>query len=63
LNFLDRFSKNTQTPNVVKNRSEGAELFNSDIETDRQTDRDKTKLTDTFRTFAYSPKYQTVKAV
>ena len=30
MNFLDRFSKNTQIPNFIKIRPVGAELFHAD---------------------------------
>jgi hypothetical protein len=39
LNFLDRFSKNTQMSNLMKIRRVGAELFHADGQTDGQTDR------------------------
>ena len=39
LNFLDRFSKNTQILNFMKIRSVEAELFHADRRTDRQADR------------------------
>ena len=38
LNFLDRFSRNNQIPNLMKTRPVGAELFHSD----RRTDMTKT---------------------
>jgi hypothetical protein len=42
LNFLNRFSKNTEIPNLTKIRPVGAELLHADGRTDRQTDwRDK----------------------
>ena len=67
LNFLDRFSKNTQISNLMKIRRLGAELFNADgwtdgqtvRQTDRQTDRQKDKHDEAkvaFRNFAISPK-------
>ena len=39
LNFLNKFSKNTQIENFMKIRPVGAELFHMDGETDGQTDR------------------------
>jgi hypothetical protein len=50
LNFLDRFSRNTQIPNLTKIRPVGAELLHADGRTDRLTD--VTKLIVTFRNFA-----------
>jgi len=46
LNFLHRFSKNIQTPNVIKIRPVGTEFSHADRRTD------KTKLIVTFRNFA-----------
>jgi hypothetical protein len=37
VNFLDRFSKNTQISNFVKIRPVGEELFHADGQTDGQT--------------------------
>jgi len=37
LNFLDRFSKNTQISNIMWMRSAGAELFRADEQRDGQT--------------------------
>ena len=37
LDFLNRFSKNTQIPNFMKIRPAGAELSHADGWTDRQT--------------------------
>ena len=50
LNFLDRFSTNTQIPNLTKIRPVGVELLHADGRKDRQTD--VTKLTVAFRNFA-----------
>ena len=53
------FEKKTQTPNSIKIRPVGAELFHADR--DRQTDRqtrgqiDVKKLTDAFRNFVNAP--------
>jgi hypothetical protein len=46
VNFLDRLSKNTQTSNFVKIRSEGAELFHADGQAGM------TKVIAAFRNFA-----------
>ena len=46
LNFLNRFSQNTQTPNLIKIHPVGAELFHEGAKTDT------TKLTVIFRNFA-----------
>jgi hypothetical protein len=35
LNFLDKFSKNTRISNFIKIRLVGAEVFHTDIQTDR----------------------------
>jgi hypothetical protein len=35
LDFLDRFSKNTQIPNFMKFHPVGAELFNADGQTEK----------------------------
>ena len=37
-NFLDRFSKNNQIPNLMKIRPVTAELFHADGRKDRKTD-------------------------
>jgi hypothetical protein len=50
LNFLERFSKNTQIPDVMKIRLVGAELFHADGQ------RDMAKLMVAFRNFANAPK-------
>jgi len=50
LNFLDRFSKNTQVSNFNKIRSVGEKLFHADGLTDT------TKLTVVFRSSARAPK-------
>ena len=36
LNFLNKFSKNTQIPNFMKIRPVGAQLFHVDRRTDRE---------------------------
>ena len=41
MNFLDRFSKNTQISNFVKIRLAEAELYHVDGQADRQTDRNE----------------------
>ena len=56
LNFLDRFSKNTQIPNVMKIRPVGTELFHADRRTD------KMKLIVAFRNFANAPKTRSISA-
>ena len=54
LEFLDRFSKNTNMPNLTKIREVGAESFHAGGRTDGQADM--TKLTVTLRNFANAPK-------
>ena len=49
-NILDRFRKNNQKSNFMKNRPVGGELFHEDGRMDGQTDM--TKLTVAFRNFA-----------
>jgi len=56
LNFLDGFSKSTQTKNFMKIRPVGAELFNA---TDGRTDM--RQLTVTFRNFVNVSKQRKVK--
>ena len=59
LNFLDRFSKNTQISNLIQIRPVGAKLFHEDGwtdgqidgQTDRQTDR-QTDMTKSIVAFA-----------
>ena len=41
LDFIDRFSKNTQISNFKEIRPLGTELFHAEGRTDRQTDRQK----------------------
>jgi hypothetical protein len=53
LNFLDRFSKNTQ--NFMKILSEGAELFHAGGRTDGQTDRQDEAIV-AFHNFANAQK-------
>jgi len=57
LNFLDKFSKNTQIPYLAKSHPVGAELFHADERTVGQTDKqtDMTKLAVAFRNFANTP--------
>ena len=50
LNFLDKFSKNTEISNLMKVRSVGAELFHADGWTDM------TKVIVAFRTSLNAPK-------
>jgi hypothetical protein len=50
LDFLDRFSKNTQVSNFIKILPLGAELFHADGRTNVQTDM--TKLIVAFCNFA-----------
>jgi hypothetical protein len=50
MNFLDRFSKNTQISSFIKLRPVGAKVFHADGWTDM------TKLTVAFRNFANAPK-------
>jgi hypothetical protein len=48
--------KNTEISNFMKIRTVGAELFHANERTDRQTDRDMTKLIVGFRNSANGPK-------
>jgi hypothetical protein len=48
MNFLDRFSKNSQILNFMEIRSVGAELFHADGQTD-------VKLIVSFRNFTIAP--------
>jgi hypothetical protein len=64
LEFLDRFSNNTQIWNFMKIRPVEAEFFDADGRTDRQTrqtDRqtDMTKLMVIFRNFVNAPNMET----
>ena len=60
LNFLSRFSKNTQTTHFMKTLSVGADLFHADEQADRQEEAnnrlsqfcERTQESSTFRTFA-----------
>jgi hypothetical protein len=49
LEFIDSFLKNTQTPNFMKSRPVGAELFHTDGRTDMA------KLIVAFRNFVNAP--------
>jgi hypothetical protein len=53
LDFLDRFSKNSQESNLIKICPVGAELFHADGQTDRRMDM---KRTVAFTNFANAPK-------
>jgi hypothetical protein len=57
IEFFLRFLKNIQIPNFIKIRLVGAELFNEDGRTDRQTGM--TKLVIVFRNFANAQKEET----
>ena len=54
LNFLDRFSLNTQMLNFKKIRLVGAEIFHTEVGMDGQTN--VTKLIVAFRNFSKAPK-------
>lgn len=58
LNFLNRFSKNTQMANSMKISPVGSELFHADRRTDGWKDRqtDRTKSIGAFHNFANWPK-------
>jgi hypothetical protein len=59
LNFIARFSKNTQISNFTKISSVGAKLFHSDGRTDGQSEYRETDMTKpmvTFCNFANAPK-------
>jgi len=58
LNFRDRFFRNPQTPNSMKTRPLGAELFHANWERDRRTDgrRDRTKFIAASRDFENASK-------
>jgi hypothetical protein len=60
MNFLERFSNNTQGSNFMKVRPVGSELFHADGRTDTRTNM--TKLIVVFRDFAKEPKNQLVNA-
>jgi len=50
LNFFDRFSKNTETSNLIKNRRVRAKLFHADRQMDMM------QLIAAFHNFANTPK-------
>ena len=56
LNFLDRFFKNAQIPNLQKTHSVGGRLFHASGWTDRETETDMTKLGVTSHNFVNVPK-------
>ena len=58
LNFLHRFSKNSQISNFIEIFSLGDELAHEDGRTARQTDRHMTKLIIAVRNFSNAPKTQ-----
>ena len=53
MNFLNKFSKDSQIPNFMKIRKIRAELFRAGGRTDGR--RDMPKLIVAFRNFAYAP--------